>query len=253
LIALEKAIEETLYSAKSGNKQNREKLLHASKPFILRVATKVCQRRLEWGSDDELSIGLIAMDEAINRYDLAKQIPFLAYARIVIKSRLMDFFRKESKHQSISLEDCKLSDGEYLQHTPAETAQAWENYINERAAKERQEEIREFGCYLAQFNLSYNELVQASPKHRDTRETLIKVAWDLATNENLIKQLIDKKRLPLAELTVLTGIKRKTLERGRRYIVALALLIYHREKFIYIYSYLRLVDRHKGGIQNSCR
>lgn len=252
MIALEKAIEEKLQSAKNGNKYHREELLNASKPFILRVATKVCQRRLEWGRDDELSVSLIAMDEAINRYDLVKEIPFLAYARIVIRSRLMDFFRKESKHQSISLEDYKLSDGEYLQQTPMEAAKAWENYVAERAAKERQEEVKEFGCYLAQFGLSYNELVQASPKHRDTRETLTKVAWDLATNENLINQLIDKKRLPLAELTVLTGIKRKTLERGRRYIVALALLIYHREKFIYIYSYLKLVNGHKGGDQHGC-
>lgn len=251
MILLEQVIEEKLQSAKSGNDRDREELLNASKPFIYRVATKITKRHLEWGNDDELSISLMAMDEAINRYDLSKDIPFLAYARIVINSRLMDYFRKESRHQnSVSLEEYKLSNGEYLQHTPAETFQAWENYVNEKAAKERQEEIIEFGHYLAQFGISYSELVQASPKHFDTRETLMGVAWELAGNKELINQLIKTKRLPLAELTKLTGIKRKTLERGRRYIVALALLIYHREKFIYIYSYLKPAGKNRGKFKN---
>ncbi|MEG6616498.1 RNA polymerase sigma-I factor [Peptococcaceae bacterium 1198_IL3148] len=249
MLTLEQVIEEKLPSAQNGDANAREQVLSAGKPFVLRVVSTFCQRNMVWGRDDELSIGLIALDEAINRYAPEKQIPFLAYARMVIKSRLKDFFRKESKHTTVPLEESITADGIEYPHTSAETNQAWENYINETAARERQEEVLEFGRLLAEYGLTYAELVDASPKHRDSRQSLVAVAWKLANDNQLINQLLTKKRLPIAELTLTTGVKRKTLERGRRYIVSLALLIYYRDRFIYIYSYLKLTNWGKGGVQ----
>ncbi|MBM7855276.1 RNA polymerase sigma factor [Desulfohalotomaculum tongense] len=246
MTALERVLEEKLHSAQNGDADAREQVLNAGKPFVLRVVSTFCQRKLEWGRDDELSIGLIAMNEAINRYSHHKQIPFLAFARIVIKSRLKDFFRRESKHNAISLENKTVEGSEYL-YSGAENTQAWDKHIKELVDRERKEEILEFGKLLKQFDLSYEELVNVSPKHRDSRENLIRTAWQLANNQDLMSYLLDKKRLPIAELSLLTGVKRKTLERGRRYIVALALLFYHRENFIYMYSYLKLTNWGKGG------
>lgn len=247
---LEQVIDKELHKAKNGNADSREQILSAGKPFVLRVVSAFCQRKMEWGRDDELSIGLIAMDEAINRFSPETKVPFLAYARMVIKSRLKDFFRKEAKHATVSLDEAVATgEGDYP-HTVAETNQAWDNHIQEVAAKERQEEVLEFGTLLADYGLSYAELVNASPKHRDTRETLNTVAWQLANDSQLIKQLLAKKQMPITELALLTGVNRKTLERRRRYIIALALLIYHRESFIYIYSYLNLTNFSKGVSNN---
>ncbi|OWZ84378.1 sigma factor [Natranaerobius trueperi] len=52
----------------------------------------------EWENDDELSIALLAFNEAINHYDLTSEKKFKNYSRMLIKSRLIDFFRKESRH-----------------------------------------------------------------------------------------------------------------------------------------------------------
>ncbi|MTI81307.1 MAG: RNA polymerase sigma factor SigI [Firmicutes bacterium] len=243
---MEQVLEEKLHIAQDGDAVAREQVLDAGKPFVLHVASTFCKRKLEWGRDDELSVSLIAFDEAINRYSKEKQIPFMAYARLVIKSRLKDLFRKEAKHKTVSLEQNAYPESEKL-HSPAEANQAWENHLNEIAARERQEEISEFGKLLKQYGLSYEELVSAAPKHSDTRETLIYSAWQLANDLQLMNQLLSKKRMPISELSLLTGLKRKNLERGRRYIVAMALLFYYRQNYIYIYSYLKLTNWGKGA------
>ncbi len=247
MISQERVLVEKLKCAKEGDLEARNQVISASKPFVFNVVSSFCQRKLEWGRDDELSIGLIALDEAIDRYHPDRQIPFLAYARIVIKSRLKDYFRQESKHDgAVPLEEATAADGTEYHQSLAEAAHSWDNYIQQTAERERREEVIEFGRLLNQFGLDYQALVAASPKHRDTRENLIRVAWQLSRDPQLINQLLEKKRLPMAELVRQTGVKRKTLERGRRYIIALAILFYYKERFIYMYSYLKLTDWGRG-------
>lgn len=239
-MCLEKCLVSNLYPARQGNSQAREEILAAAKPFIRHVIEKICGRVLEWGRSDELSIGLIAFDEAIDRFQEERNIPFLAFARLVIRSRLNDYFRKEARHNKITFPD--TADWE-----PLTSGLAWENYLLESSVREREEEVREFQSKLAEFKISFAELVSVSPKHRDSRENLIKAAWELANKPVLINQLQKTKRLPVKELAGVCGLHRKTIEKARKYIVAVALLFYWRERFIYMYSYLKLTDWWEGG------
>lgn len=50
------------------------------------------------------------------------------------------------------------------------------------------------------------------------------------------------------ELEKLTGLSRKTLERGRKYIIAMALLINSREDYLYLSSYLKLPSPAEKGV-----
>jgi len=68
----------------------------------------------------------------------------------------------------------------------------------------------------------------------------MRAAWSLVEDCALFEELSHKKKLPLTELEKNTGIRRKNLERGRKYIIAMALLISRREDFLYLSSYLRL-------------
>lgn len=236
---------ENIKKAQQGDTHVREQLLAEGKPFVRQVVCNFCHRKLEWGQDDELSIGLIAMNEAIDRYSQGRQISFLAYARMVIKCRLKDFFRREARHNNLSFEVAAADDYESPQSI-YEAGQAWDNYVQEVAARERQDEVMEFGQLLADHGLDFQELAAASPKHTDSRENLIMVAWQLANNQQMMANLLEKSRLPLTELVLATGVNRKTLERGRKYIMAMALLFYHRHRFIYIYSYLKLTNWKEG-------
>ncbi len=51
---------------------------------------------MEYGIDEELSIALMAFNEAIDGYDTSKG-SFLSFAKLVINRRLIDYLRKKTK------------------------------------------------------------------------------------------------------------------------------------------------------------
>lgn len=234
-MTLENITAQYLDQARNGDASARENILSGAKAFILQTCSKFCGKPLEWGRDDELSIGLMAFNEAIDRFDRGRNIPFLGFARLVIKSRLADYFRTENRHRHQPLE----YSGEDQAPILMETEKAWENYLKEAENRERQEEVLEFQRELLKYGISISELVEASPKHRDSREGLIKISRQLAQNSELMGLLLQTNKLPIKELTSITDLHRKTIEKGRRYIIAMALLFYWQDKYIYLYSYLK--------------
>lgn len=223
---------------KDGDESFREKLIHDSSPFIAGVVNRICCRRLSWEHDDELSIGLLAFNEAIDRFQVKLGVPFTAFARLVIRSRVTDYLRKESKWNQISLGISEqLPEGTI---SKIENSVSWEQYIKKVTDQERREEILHYSQKIKVLGITFRDLVDCSPKHRDTRENLINAAYYLATSRNLYELLLVNNRLPLREIIQGTGISRKVLERGRKYIIAVATLIYYREEFIYLNDYINL-------------
>lgn len=197
---------------------------------MLKTANQFCKRALEWGRDDELSIGLIAFNSAIDTFDPDKHVPFLAYCRVVIVNRLKDHVRRESKHRDLSPLD--------EEDICLESRVAWDNYVNRTIEDERREELEQFEEILSGFSIGFEDLVEASPRHRDYRLTLFKVASRLARSGRLMAYLVSKRQLPLAELEKTCGVNRKTLERGRKFIIASALILSKPDEFFYLHSYI---------------
>ncbi len=199
-----------LDSAFSGDSQARDKLIEYYRPFILKEAQRVCRRPLQWGHDDELSIALIAFDEAIDAYEKSKGGSFNLLCRLVIKRRLIDYFRQVDK----------LND---IPDTDQLTSKAIFNEDWERSERER--EIEKYSQLLNDFNLSFEQVAKAQPKHHQTRETLRRVAKILAGDKVMMGYLYSKKNLPKGQLCELAGVTPRILDRGRTYVIALALLI----------------------------
>lgn len=239
------ALESNLARARSGDGEAREELLRAYKPHVLKIAEKSCGRGLEWGRDDELSIGLIALNEAVDRFNMERSDSFAAFAGLVIKSRLKDYYRREKK---LIPPDLSLQDGEE-EVTPAELSRAWELYRREKEARERASEITEYGKMLADYEITFSELVNIAPKRKQHRQELIAASREMSRRRDLMAYLFRNKRLPLNELGVACGLGRKTLERGRKYIIAVALVLYYRERFLYLNSYLSLDDSGPEGVR----
>lgn len=229
-------LENSIVKIKAGDHLAREDFLENCKPFVFKTACRVSKRVLEWGRDDELAVALIAFNEAIDRYREESGVPFLAYARMVMGSRLTDHYRRESR---VALSNVPLDQSGEAAGS-LEYAKSWEVYWEEKAAGEREEEIKEYGRLLTSYGVTFEDLVDCSPRHRDTRQMLIRAAWTLVEEGSLFEELRHKKKLPLTELEKSTGIRRKNLERGRKYIIAMALLISRREDFLYLSSYLRI-------------
>jgi len=78
------------------DKRKRDLFIEAYKPFIAAVVSKICGKYKQYGIDEELSVGLLAFNEAIDKYD--GRGSFLSFAKLVIKSRLYDYFRFIKRH-----------------------------------------------------------------------------------------------------------------------------------------------------------
>ena len=79
-----------------GNMEEINCLIREYKPFIASVVENHIGRYVQYGADDELSVALIAFHEAIEKYDIKKG-NFLSFARMTIKYRLTDYYRKEQR------------------------------------------------------------------------------------------------------------------------------------------------------------
>ena len=117
---------------------------------------------------------------------------------------------------------------------------AWDRYFEEEITRERAEEIQRFQQLLRAFRIDFRELVKASPQHRDSRQTSLRAAGLLTQNPRLMEFLRIKKQLPVQELAEQMGLNRKTIERWRKYIIALTLILYHPNEFSYLRTYLQI-------------
>ncbi len=227
-----------LADAQAGDRLAREQLISDYRPYILKIAAQVSGRYLIEGESDEYSISLIAFDEAINSFDPKKGIAFLTFAETVIRRRLIDFFRKESKSRQVVPFSSFGDDLEDEQNVInlVEAQRARDNFQLESEISERQEEIARYNELLQQFGVTFAELVDLSPKHEDARRRAMEVAKLIAINPQYCSYMLTKKELPLKFLAREVSLSRKTLERQRKYIIAITLIIIN--DFSYLKGYI---------------
>jgi RNA polymerase sigma factor len=211
--------------AKKSDQLAREELILAYRSQITAAACKICGRPLDWNNDDELSIGLIAFNEAIDSYDASKDKSFWNYAQLVIHNRLVDYFRREAqwKQRAVVPIDNEIGIGQL------EYSQAVEKFEKQERAWEHAEMMARFQAVLLEYKITLDALVKDSPSHKDTKFNLMKVAHAVRENPDLLKKLKQTKQLPIKELMLQTGLSRKVLDTGRRYIIALILILVHDE------------------------
>lgn len=219
------SVESEIARIRSGDDSRRGELLHQYTPFVAKTAARFCKRYIHPESDDEFSIALSAFNEAIDAFNEAAGRSFLSFAESVIRRRLIDYVRKEQKHRrhipqsALAMED---EDGESFD--PVERGAALDRYRLDRDNEERKLEIELLSAELAKFGITFADLVEGSPKHEDTRKSFIGIGAMIGCDDRLYGPLLAKRALPLKELAERASVSRKTLERGRKYIIAVALI-----------------------------
>lgn len=219
-------LRELIKQAQQGDEPSRQEIIYNSKFFIEKITSKICKRIVTW-NEDEMSVSLIAFNEAINRYEKSQTDNFYGYAKIIIQSRLIDYFRKEGRQQAaISLDDVsQIMEGEEYELSPAEIKQAWVHYHEQQINIERMEEIQIYSAKLEDFGIRLEDLEEASPGRIDARSTLIQIAHEFVQSPDLVDYLLKTKQLPLKQMTGFVPVSRKTVERGRKYLIALILIL----------------------------
>lgn len=232
----ENFLEEQVLAAQNGDEQTRHHLLEKYRPFIAKNVSEVCKRYIDPDRDDEFSIGLMAFNEAIDSFSKEKGSSFLSFAKLVVKRKVIDYLRSEQNQPAAVSLDEEIQDEEQMEN-PNEVKIARERFAQETDAWHRKEEILEFREKLRAYKISFEELIEISPKHQDARESAMEVARIIYETPSLREYVQEKKRLPMKELINYVSVSKKTLERNRKYILAIFIIL--SEDYMYLKEYIK--------------
>ncbi len=216
-------------------KAGREQFIKSNLPFIRKTAISQSGRLLQWGRDDELSIALIAFDAAIDTHSPGKGMSFHPYARMVIKRRLIDYYRSQARQKR------EFPAGDHIADLADNTSDL-ETGLDDFLTQQRKEEISLFIQNLRDYEIQLTDLVKQAPKREALRNTLLEVVKQISHNEHLHTQILKTGRLPLHEVSALTKVSESVLSKRRKYLLALLTIELHAADFPFISTYVN-----KGG------
>lgn len=196
-----------------------DQLLYQYMPFIKSEANKFLHKIPPSGQDDGISVAMCAFHEAVLAYDQGKGA-FLPFAATSIKHRMIDFSRREKRHAGNLSLDTEGEDERPL----LETLDGGHDNISEHGERcAAKAEISEFSKTLSEYGLTLSDVADNCPK-QDRTFKACQAALDAARrNPQLFDALISTKKLPIARLCEYSDVERKTLERHRRYLMAIML------------------------------
>lgn len=238
--------EPTVQLIQEGDEELRNQFITDYQPYVAKVTSRFCKRYIDPASDDEFAIGLSAFNEAITQYSSRSGRPFLSFAETVIRRRLIDFMRKEerfARQTPYSAFELEVEEEGVL--NPVEIHQALKEYELQEDTEERRSEIMELERVLTEFGINFPDLVEASPKHADSRRVMVQIGIMLASDSRLMRLLLDKRMMPVKELLAVAKVSRKTLERNRKYIIAIALI--YNGPYPFLREYIRILKEDRDG------
>ena len=207
-----------VYAAKEDSRAADE-LIEAYMPFIRSETSKFINRAPD-DSDDELSIAMFAFYEAIKKYSRLRG-SFLKFAALYIKNRLIDNFRREKRSKgTISLDQTDEDDNSLID-TVADTT---DEYADAELREATQREIAELSAQMNDFGVSMSDVAENSPRQRRTLEMCQKAVRYARSQPELLADFLRTKKVPIAKLAEGADVERKSLERHRRYLVAVLLI-----------------------------
>lgn len=213
--------------------ENRSEFINENKKFIYKCTYTISKRYLQWENDDELSIALIAFNKACDNYTESKG-NFYAYAKIIIKNSLIDYFRK-IKNSPLLTFDNDDSNMEKLNNNNSIS-----KFELEMENKNRADEIIELNNELIKYKIDFTSLIKNSPKHNDTRNNVLSLVLKICNNSEITSFIVKNKQLPVKQICIYTGLNKKFVDKWRKYIIVLFIIFINSEKFIYIKSYLNI-------------
>lgn len=203
-----------LERARNGDPVAREDLISGHRSFIAKCVVQAVPVRGEVTTTDEYSVALIAFNEAVDRYDPARGASFHGFARQVIRRRLADHYRASRRHAA------------EVPHAgpPPEVPGRPEAEVA-FAAEDAREEIMRLTALLADYGISFEDLVRETPKHKDSRRIAVGIARRIVEDPEMRASLERKKKLPFTTLIRTMVFNPKTLQRHRKYIIAVCLIL----------------------------
>lgn len=200
-------------------------LVEANRAFILRCASETVHHYVS-DSDDEWSAALLAFSEAVRDYAGGKG-SFRGFASVVIKRRVLDYLRSQSRFD----DELAVTPDAFDDSLDEESAGGVELHVQRRMAEEAgaaaddtaaraREEIAAVQEVLSLYGFSFFDLAECSPKAEKTKHSCAQAIRTMLASAALLAKMRLARLLPIKELCAESGVVRKILERHRKYIIA---------------------------------
>ena len=172
-----------MVAAARGDSLAADELVRRFLPFIRSETAKVIRRGVS-DSDDELSVAMMAFHEAVLAYERLRGA-FLPFAARAIRSRIIDFHRREQRHRGqLSLHEKNEDDREL-----ADTLDVGTDPISERTDRTAaRQEIAHFALGLSEFGLSLTDIADNCPKQARTLSACHRALDYARGNPELLEQ-----------------------------------------------------------------
>ncbi len=199
------------------NKSLRDDIILEYTNFVLACASKTLGRHIT-PDDDVFSVAIIAFDEAITNYNADKGL-FLSFAGRIIKNRIIDHERRETKHRSnLPFSSLSQDDGEGEEFT-------FDTEDRRHSLTDAALEIRFLAHELAKYSISLEDMGRSAPKFASTKAECMRVIKHIANSSELTEIIKQKKALPAKRLIKELDTGEKLLERHRKYIIAAVIIL----------------------------
>ncbi len=185
-------------------------------PFIIKTISKFTNRYVSIENDEEFSIGLVAFHEAVQKYENDKG-PFMPFAKLVITSRLKNYFNKENQNKGhISIEN--------LEEEGIKLEDSLQNPIEDKSSLLHEIDLLKEEINL--FGFSLEDLVDEAPKHSDTRNNAIQLSEKISQDEPIMDFMYIKKRLPIKQIALKYSITQKVIKGSKKFIITSTIIFY---------------------------
>ena len=210
----------TIQRIQDGDVLLRNKFIDDYKPFIINCVYKLVGKKDNLLQSDEYSIALIAFNEALDSYDSSKNTMFVSFSKEIIRRRIIDYLRSTKKNNmtlpfSYFNDKDNCFEEEYLHDLSSDYCTYYDT----------KEEIINLEKRMSRYKITMEDLIDSSPRHRDSRVLCLNIAKIIAENESLFEKLEEKKTLPYKELLHRVDLCRRTLEKNRKFIIAMVLVM----------------------------
>lgn len=193
---------------------DRNEIIKSHIPFIIKSITKITKRYVSIENDEEFSVAILAFNEAINRYTDDRG-PFLPFAQLVISSRLKTYLQRENKNRMVQSIDSLKEEG-------IQVDGILDNPINNKDVLV--EEISSLNNNLNGFGFEFEDLIDESPKHKDTRDRAIDLSYKVSKDEELTNFMYTKKRLPIKRISLKYSITEKIIKGSKKFIITVIII-----------------------------
>lgn len=191
-----------------------DELIDQHIPFIIKSISDVTGRYVSCENDEELSVGMLGFNEAIERYDNEKG-HFLSFAKLVISSRIKNYLKGENKHQHSSLEEL-VDKGLEIKDEYVEQEEDNSLLI---------EDINRLKSEISSFGFTLEDLVNEAPKQQATRTNAIYLSEQISKEEEFTSFMYLKKRLPIKKIVLRFQVTEKVIKRSKKFIISVVIII----------------------------